>query len=167
MRASAPLVALMITLASPAAAQELDRSWSLLRPRPYSLKPGASSLAAPRSSLLLEALGGSVGSAAGMGAVLLASDCGVDDLACGIISVITAGAAGALGATLGATLVAHRTGGEHSAAGAAVGAILGTGVGLGVHYVLNRNSDRNLGDAIVLPIFAISQGLFAAIGGRW
>jgi hypothetical protein len=121
---------------------------------------------APRSSLALEALGGSLGSAVGIGAVLLLSECGPDDMACDFISVGVAGAAGVLGATLGTTLVARRTGAKHSVAGAALGAILGTAVGLGVHYLLNNNSDRNLDDLIVLPIFAISQGLFAAILGR-
>jgi hypothetical protein len=121
---------------------------------------------APRSSLALEVLGGSLGSAAGIGAVVLLSDCGVDDLACDIMSAGLAGAAGVLGATIGTTLVARQTGAKHSVAGAALGAILGTAVGLGVHYLLNNNSDRNLDDLVVLPIFAISQGLFAAIVGR-
>lgn len=121
----------------------------------------------PRSSLALEALGGSLGSAAGIGAVLLLSECGPDDMACDFISVGLAGAAGVLGATLGTTLVARQTGAKHSVSGAALGAILGTAVGLGVHYLLNNNSDRNLDDLVVLPIFAISQGFFAAlVGGR-
>jgi hypothetical protein len=115
---------------------------------------------------VLEVLGGSLGSAAGIGAVLLISDCGPDDLGCEIVSVIVAGAAGVLGATLGTALVARQTGAKHSVAGAALGAILGTAVGLGVHYLVNRNSDRNLGDAVVVPIFALSQGFFAAIAGR-
>jgi hypothetical protein len=121
---------------------------------------------AARGSVLLEALGGSVGSAVGIGLVLL-SECGVDDLACEILTVGVAGVAGVTGATLGTALVARQTGARHSTMGAVAGAVLGTGVGLGVHYLLNRNSDRNLGDMIVVPIFAISQGLFAAIGGRW
>jgi hypothetical protein len=120
----------------------------------------------PRSLLALEILGGSLGSAAGIGAVMLISDCGADDLACDIVSAGVAGAAGVLGATLGTTLVARQAGARHSVAGAALGAILGTAVGLGVHYLINSNSDRNLDDAIVLPIFAISQGVFAAIVGH-
>lgn len=108
-----------------------------------------------------------MGSAAGIGLVLLVSECGVDDLACEIITVGVAGVAGVLGATLGTRLVARRTGVRHSTTGAVAGAVLGTGIGLGAHYLLNRNSDRNLGDMVVVPIFAISQGLFAAIGGRW
>jgi hypothetical protein len=116
---------------------------------------------------VLEALGGSLGSAAGIGVVVLVSDCGVDDLACDIVRAGAAGAAGVVGATLGTALLARQTGARHSVAGAALGAILGTAVGLGVHYLVNSNSDRNLDDGIVLPIFAISQGVFAAIGGRW
>ncbi len=108
-----------------------------------------------------------MGSAVGIGLVFLASECGVDDLACEIITVGVAGAAGVVGAALGTAFVARQTGARHSVTGAVAGAILGTGVGLGVHYLLNRNSDRNLGDMVVVPIFAISQGVFAAIGGRW
>jgi len=129
--------------------------------------PFVRSQEATRSSVLLEALGGSLGSAAGMSLVLLASNCGVEDLACEIVTVGVAGVAGVVGATLGTALVARQSGARHSATGAATGAILGTGIGLGVHYLLNRNSDRNLGDMVVVPIFAISQGIFAAIGGRW
>jgi hypothetical protein len=50
--------------------------------------------------------------------------------------------------------------------GAAGGAIVGTGVGLGVHWLVNQNSDRNIGDDIVAPIFILSQGTFAALGSR-
>jgi hypothetical protein len=53
-----------------------------------------------------------------------------------------------------------------SAGGAALGAVVGTGVGLGVHWLLNSNSDRNLGDKIVVPIFVLSQGVFATLGSR-
>jgi hypothetical protein len=166
-----PSVLLAVSVASAAQAQEptvlgtapVNRvEWI----RPVPMTPAGGSQQAPRSPLALEVLGGTLGSAAGIGAVLLMSDCGVDDLACEIISVGIAGAAGVLGATIGTTLVARRTGAQHSVAGAALGAILGTAVGLGVHYLDNSNSDRNLGDAIVVPIFAISQGLFAAIVGR-
>jgi hypothetical protein len=34
------------------------------------------------------------------------------------------------------------------------GAVIGTGIGLGIHYLLNRESDRNLGDMITIPIFS-------------
>jgi hypothetical protein len=139
----------------------LESSW------PVPAAFAARSQQGTRSSLLLEALGGSVGSAVGISLILLVSECGVDDLACEFLTVGAAGAAGVLGATLGTALVARQAGARHSTPGAVVGAVLGTGIGLGVHYLLNRNSDRNLGDMVVVPIFAISQGVFAAIGGRW
>jgi hypothetical protein len=63
-------------------------------------------------------------------------------------------------------LVARQTGSHRSVPGALVGSIVGTGVGLGVHYLLNRESDRNLGDKVVVPIFALAQGIFAAWGSR-
>jgi hypothetical protein len=44
--------------------------------------------------------------------------------------------------------------------------VVGTGFGLGVHYVLNKGSDRNLDDVVVIPIFTLSQGTIAALGSR-
>src|SRR6266550_7865161 len=39
-----------------------------------------------------------------------------------------------------------------------LGAVAGTGAGLGIHYLLNKGTDRNLGDGPVIPIFVLSQG---------
>jgi hypothetical protein len=116
-------------------------------------------------AFVVEALGGSLGSLVGIGAIALTS-CHGDDLGCSIIRVGAGGVVGAVGATVGTTLAAHYTNSRRSVIGAALGAIVGTGVGLGVHYAFNRNSDRNLGDAVVVPIFVLSQGTFAAIGSR-
>lgn len=116
-------------------------------------------------SFVLETVGGSLGSLIGVGAVALTS-CVGDDLGCSIIRIGAGGIAGAIGATLGTTLAAHYTKSRRSVVGAALGSVVGTGVGLGVHYAFNRNSDRNLDNAVVVPIFVISQGTFAAIGSR-
>jgi hypothetical protein len=131
----------------------------------------AATVAQPSSSgssgsFALEALGGSVGSLVGIGIVALSSRCGVDDLGCVITSIGAGGALGVVGATVGTVVTARLTDAPQSGLGAALGAIVGTGVGLGVHYLLNRNSDRNLGDKVVVPIFVISQGVFAAAGSR-
>jgi hypothetical protein len=128
--------------------------------------PRAQTHAATDGSLALKMLGASLGSAAGIGVVLAASNCGSDDLGCGILSTGGAGVLGIVGAALGATLVASHTGAPRSVGGAIAGGLVGTGVGLGVHYLLDRNSDRNLGDPVTIPIFAISQGVFAALGSR-
>jgi hypothetical protein len=118
------------------------------------------------NSFLIEAVGGSVGSLVGIGLVGLVSHCDVEDLGCIITSVGAGGLVGAICATAGATIAARQTGSNRSVAGAAIGSIVGTGVGLGVHYLLNSGSDRNLGDAIVIPIFVVSQGTLAALGSR-
>lgn len=97
-------------------------------------------------AFVLEALGGSVGALAGIAIVGLSSTCGHEDLGCVIRRVGAGGVAGAVGAALGA--------------------VVGTGVGLGVHYLFNRDSDRNLGDGVVVPIFVISQGTLSALGSR-
>jgi hypothetical protein len=114
----------------------------------------------------LEALAGSVGSLAGMAAVGFTSDCGVDDLACVIQAIGAGGALGVVGATLGATLTARATGSDYSVLGAVLGGLVGTAVGLGVHWLFNQNSDRNLGEYETIPLFAVSQGIFAAMGSR-
>ena len=114
----------------------------------------------------LEALGGIAGSLAGMGITAVVSNCDVEDLACTILTVGAGGALSAIGAAAGTTLVARQTGSRRSIPGALAGSVVGTGVGLGVHYLLNRESDRNLGDKVVVPIFAIAQGVFAAWGSR-
>ena len=125
-------------------------------------KPGANS----SQAFVLEALGGTAGSLVGMGVVAIASNCGVEDLACTLLTVGAGGALAAIGATAGTTLVARATGSHRSIPGALLGSVVGTGVGLGVHYLLNRESDRNLGDKVVVPIFALAQGVFAAWGSR-
>lgn len=117
-------------------------------------------------AFVLETLAGSVGSLVGIGIVGLASNCGVDDLRCILLTVGAGGALGAVGATIGTSLAARATRSPRSVGGAALGAVVGTGVGLGVHWILNKNSDRNLGDKIVVPIFVLSQGVFATLGSR-
>jgi hypothetical protein len=101
-----------------------------------------------------------------MGITAAVSDCDVEDLACILLTVGAGGALSAIGATVGTTLVARQTGSHRSVPGAFLGSVVGTGVGLGVHFLLNRESDRNLGDKVVVPIFALSQGIFAAWGSR-
>lgn len=118
------------------------------------------------TAFAIEALAGSVGSLAGMAVVGLGSDCDSDDLGCIINTIGAGGIAGMVGATVAVTLAARHTGSPRSVAGAALGAVVGTGVGLGVHYLVNKGTDRNLGEAVVIPIFAVSQGVVAAAGSR-
>jgi hypothetical protein len=118
-------------------------------------------------SFALEAAGGALGSVAGIAAVAAMSNCGVDDLKCGLLTIGAGGLAGAVGATIGTTLAARATGSPRSIPGAALGAVVGTAAGLGLHALLNAGTDRNLDDAIIVPIFALSQGVFAALGSRW
>lgn len=117
-------------------------------------------------SLPVEMLAGVAGSLAGIAIVGLSADCGVDDLACIIQAVAGGGALGAAGATVAVVVAARMTGGSYSWAGAGLGALAGTAGGLGVHWLLNRGTDRNLGDRIVIPIFAVAQGVGAALGSR-
>ena len=157
---------LLAVTARNAQAQRVTRAAVSTRGLPTSIPLMAPAAAEARGSFALEALGGSVGSLVGIGIVALSSRCGVDDLACVITSIGAGGALGIVGATVGTVMTARLTDSPRSVLGAALGAIAGTGVGLGVHYVLNRNSDRNLGDKVVVPIFVISQGVLGAAGSR-
>jgi hypothetical protein len=141
------VIAVLLALGRPALAQRETRT-------------------ADPKAFILETLGGSVGSLAGIAIVGLASNCDVEDLRCILLTVGAGGALGAAGATIGTSLAARATNAPRSVAGAALGSVVGTGVGLGVHWLLNRSSDRNLGDKIVVPIFVVSQGLFATLGSR-
>ena len=134
--------------------------------RPVTNAAASSAAANSSGAFALEALGGTAGSLVGMGIVSVASNCDVEDLACTLLTVGAGGALSAVGATVGTTLVARQTGSHRSVPGAFLGSVAGTGVGMGVHYLLNRGSDRNLGDKVVVPIFAIAQGVFAAWGSR-
>ena len=111
-------------------------------------------------------LAGTLGSAAGISSVFILVDCGVEDLGCGIRRAAIAGVAGVVTSTVAVVLSARATRTPYSAPGAFAGALVGTGVGLGLHALINRNSDRNIGDYITLPIFALSQGTLAALGSR-
>ena len=114
----------------------------------------------------LEALGGTVASFIGMGIVGLVSNCGVDDLVCLLKTVGAGGVAGVVGATIGVSLVARATGSKRSIPRAVLGAVVGTGLGALIHIGLDRGTDRNLDDVIVIPIFTVSQGTIAALGSR-
>lgn len=114
----------------------------------------------------LEALGGTAGSFIGMGLVGFVSNCGVDDLVCLLKTVGAGGVAGVVGATVGVSLVARATGSRRSIPGAVLGAVVGTGLGVLIHIGLDRGTERNLDDVIVIPIFTVSQGTIAALGSR-
>jgi hypothetical protein len=151
-------------LAHNAAAQSTNFARSTSRP------PSVATSVAPSTpnssgSFVLEALGGSLGSLAGVGLIALTKSHG-EDLGCSAIRVGIGGVAGAIGATVGTTLAAHSTNSRRSVIGSALGAVVGTGVGLGVHYAFNHDSNRNLGDAVTVPIFVVSQGTLSAIGSR-
>ena len=163
MRALIVVAAAATALSAECAAQTFDFTRSISR----RIESMTASAPAPNSSsaFVVDALGGSLGSLLGIGVVALTS-CQGEDLGCSIIRIGAGGVAGAVGATIGTTLAARYTGSRRSVVGAALGAVFGTGIGLGVHYAFNRNSDRNLGDAVVVPIFILSQGTFAAIGSR-
>lgn len=168
-RVAGALLAASILVAPRAAAAQWA-SARVLAPPSAVVAAGATRLegrAASRDgSLPIEILAGAAGSLAGIAIVGLNADCGTDDLGCIITAVAGGGALGAVGATVAVILAARATGAPRSWAGAGLGAVVGTVGGLGVHWLLNRGSDRNLGDRIVIPIFVLAQGTGAALGSR-
>ena len=96
----------------------------------------------------------------------LASNCGIDDLACAIKTIGAGGLLGVVGATVGTSIAARHTGSPRSLLGGALGAAVGTAAGVGIHYVLTEGGGSNLGEFAVVPIVIASQALAAAIGSR-
>jgi hypothetical protein len=157
------LIALSALLAENATAQSFHVA--RLTSHPIAARVPTPPASNSSGSFFADALSGSIGSLIGVGAVAL-TKCHGEDFGCSVLRVGAGGVAGAIGATIGTSIAAHHTNSRRSVIGAALGAVVGTGVGLGVHYAFNHDSDRNLGDAVTVPIFVVAQGTFAAIGSR-
>ena len=117
-------------------------------------------------ALGLEVAAGIAGSAAGIGAVLYLTDCGVEDLGCDIMRVLTAGAVGIAASTAATQLAASRTGSRRSVFGAMLGGAVGTGIGLGLHYLLQEQLGDGVSDPGSVAVIVVSQGAVAALGSR-
>ena len=135
-----------------------------LTPTPKSAAPDSTTSSG--EAFVVEAAGGMLGSAVGIGVVALSTSCGGDDLGCGILKVGSAGIVGAIGATIGTTLAARHTGSRRSVLGAALGAVVGTGAGVTVHYFLTRAGGSSVGDKAAIAAVIVSQGLVSAAGSR-
>ena len=135
--------------------------------------PGAAAQAPTASgtrAFVVEALGGTAGSAAGV--VLGVGLSGVDrcpeddDVECvlGRLSVVAIGSV--VGATTGTTVVGHLVDSHPSTAGAVVGSLAGVAAGVGMLHLLTQVAGRDLGRASSTAVYAVTQGLVTALGSR-
>jgi hypothetical protein len=116
----------------------------------------------------VEAAGGAVGSAIGLGVVIAAvGDCDTDDtVRCALLPAAAALLAGTALSATGAIVTGRANDTEPSVPGAILGAIAGAFAGIGVDHLLREelNAHHNRG-ATVLTI-ALTQGITTALGSR-
>ena len=128
----------------------------------------ASAQRAEGSAWAIEAAGGALGSAAGFGlglALLDDNDCG-DDLGCIFRDVAGVLAGASAGATLGSWALGDAADTEPSVGGAALGSLAGAVAGLGVIKLLDEAAPDLDEGAVAVIGFAVSQGIFTALGSR-
>jgi hypothetical protein len=116
----------------------------------------------------LQALGGSLGSLAGVAVGLaVTDDCtGEDDVVCALETLSITGALGVMGATAGVAIAGRSANQRPSIVGGLLGAAAGTAIGVGLHHLITEEMNKELNDAGTFALFTISQGTFAAAGAR-
>jgi hypothetical protein len=138
------------------------------------LPPPAWTRVAPRrasgaGAFLIEAAGGTVGSATGFGLGVLIADvggCGSDDIGCWLSRLgIALGISGATSA-VGALLTGHMGDTQPSTAGAIVGGIAGIPAGVGVVHLISEELDLTRDDAVTWVSYVFTQGIVTALGSR-
>ena len=119
-------------------------------------------------SFALQSLGGTVGSAAGLAIGLaVTNDCdGEDDVVCGLKKASLTGAIGVIGATVGVAVVGRDASQRPSIIGSLLGGVVGSIVGIGLHHLITEEMSQQIPDVGTIALFTLSQGTFAAAGGR-
>jgi hypothetical protein len=117
----------------------------------------------------IEAVGGALGSAVGVGVGLLITDpgdCDGEDLQCILEGLGITGLIAAAGAPVGTLLAGYAWHTQPSLLGAALGSIAGIAVGLGVIKLFDEAgvSVGGLGAGVT---FTLSHGIVTALGSRW
>jgi hypothetical protein len=117
----------------------------------------------------IEAAGGTLGAAAGMGlglAVTLVRKCPTEnDVVCPLQKLAGIGAAGAVGTVFGVWGAGHKANTRPSVFGATLGALAGIGTGVLIHRQLSE-SGHELRTGMTVAILSLSQGLLSAAGSR-
>jgi hypothetical protein len=168
------LLALLVTSASGIAEAQLrpaSARSSLFANIPSLMAYESSLVQSPGSrygNAALQVLGGTLGSVVGVAIGLAATDdcTGEDDVVCALQSLSITGALGAVGATAGVTVAGRPAVERPSVLGSFLGAAVGTVAGIGLHHLITEEMDQRLNKAGSFALFTISQGTFAALGGR-
>lgn len=117
----------------------------------------------------IEALGGTVGSATGLGLGLLISRpdaCGTDDIGCILERLGASGIAAAAGSALGAWGAGRWKNTEPSAIGAVIGSIAGVAAGVGMLELLERPGSGGLDPVPAFVAFTVTNGMVTALFSR-
>jgi hypothetical protein len=120
------------------------------------------------SAFAIEAVGASVGSALGFGAIYLSTkdECDVEDLGCNLENAATGIAVGTAAAALG-DYIAGRLGHTNpSASGAIVGAVAGAAAGIGMWHLLTEDLDLVNKSEAATAVYVLTQGVVTALGSR-
>lgn len=122
------------------------------------------------SAFTVEALGGTVGSLAGVGAGLLltraVNECESEDLVCNLRRAATTGVASVVGATVGTYVAGRAANTEPSVVGSLLGAVAGAAAGVGVVHLLTEETNVARNNATLVVAFSLTQGVVTAIGSR-
>lgn len=121
------------------------------------------------SRLAIEAVGGTVGSAAGLGLALLAFSpdrCPTDDIECILERLGGAGLAAAAGGSLGAWQLGRMENTEPSLLGSVIGAIGGVAAGLGVIQLMENAGEGDPDPVIAFIGFSVTEGIVTGLFSR-
>ena len=123
------------------------------------------------SAFAIETLGGTAGSALGVGAGLLISratnECqSEEDLECQLRQAATTGLVSVVGATAGTYLVGRAANAEPSFAGSLIGALAGAAAGVGVIHLLTEEANVSSNNTTLVVAYSLTQGVVAALGSR-
>jgi hypothetical protein len=118
----------------------------------------------------VEAVGGTVGSALGIGlglAIARPDNCpSNEDLACILRRLGTVGIVGVAGATVGTFVAGRWAASDPSIVGALLGAAVGAAAGIGLEHLVTEELNQSLGNAGAVVLFSVTQGILAAAGSR-
>jgi hypothetical protein len=118
----------------------------------------------------VDALGGTLGSALGIGvglAIAKPNECpSDDDVACPLQKLGITGIVGVVGATVGTVAAGRWAGTEPSLVGAFVGAAAGAAAGIGLEHLVTEEMGQSLGNVGTVVLFSVAQGILAAAGSR-
>src|SRR6185369_15657287 len=120
------------------------------------------------SAFALDALGASLGSAAGLGLVsaLRSDECDAEDLTCNMGSAAAGVAVGTAGAALGDYLTGRLFDTRPSGLCATIGAIAGAAAGLGVWHLVTEDLDIMSKSGGAVLTYSVTQGVVTALGSR-